>query len=95
MVCILQVLNLHGGSAITEIKSGSAIGELYLMQSYPHIATVRCGTECDIMVLNKQDFKEALSLYPENLPILLQRLEVNKIKLYSYTLEKMYGILQL
>lgn len=61
---------------IAEIRSGSAIGELFLLQSYPVVATVRCGSECDIMVLRKEDCKTVLQMYPEYKTTLQKRVDV-------------------
>jgi len=69
-------MSYDGTFVLAEIRRGSAIGELNLLQSYPCLTTVRCGTESDVMTLTKKDFKEVLSSYPENHPILLHRLEV-------------------
>jgi len=70
-------MSSDGNFVLAEIRAGSVIGELYLLQSYPCVATVRCGTECDIMTLSKKDFKEVLNNYPDNREMLIHKLEVS------------------
>lgn len=64
-----------GGHPITTIRSGSIIGEVHLLQPYPHIATVRCGSDCDLLVLSRKHFRRVLNVYPQYIPNLEQRLE--------------------
>lgn len=55
------------------------------MQPYPHVATVRCGSDCDVLVLTREDFRHVLTIYPQFIPILEQRLEVCKLfNIYRY-----------
>jgi len=69
-------LNEDETQVVATIRSGSVIGEIHLLHPYPHIATVRCGPNCDVLVLTKDSFKKVLGQYPEYYDILQSRLEV-------------------
>lgn len=60
----VEVLDDHA-QPIAELKEGSFFGELSLLLSEPRNATVRARTACDIYVLSKHDFRNALREYPE------------------------------
>ncbi|ODN04710.1 cGMP-gated cation channel alpha-1, partial [Orchesella cincta] len=60
---------------IVTIRSGSVIGEVHLLQPYPHLTTVRCGSDCDILVLTRKHFRRVLNTYPQYIPTLEQTLE--------------------
>lgn len=74
----VQVLDEDDKQAIATIRSGSVIGEIHLLQPFPLTATVRCGSNCDVLVLSRKHFKRVLNSYPQYISTLEQRLEVSK-----------------
>lgn len=50
---------------VAVLKEGNFFGELSLLLSAPRNATVRARTPCDLYVLSKHDFDDALREYPE------------------------------
>lgn len=73
---LLKILHEDQKTVLAEVRNGSAVGELYLLQSYPINATLRCGSECDVLVLRKDDFKKVLQMYPEYMATLQKRVDV-------------------
>ncbi|CAL8096401.1 unnamed protein product [Orchesella dallaii] len=71
----LEVLSEDEKHVIVTIRSGSVIGEIHLLQPYPHLATVRCGSDCDILVLTRKHFRRVLNTYPQYIPTLEQTFE--------------------
>ncbi|HEY4492949.1 MAG TPA: glucose-6-phosphate dehydrogenase [Acidobacteriota bacterium] len=60
----VEVLD-DNGQPVAELKEGNFFGELSLLLSEPRNATVRARTACDLYVLSKQDFRNAVREYPE------------------------------
>ena len=60
----VEVLD-DNGQPVAELKEGNFFGELSLLLSEPRNATVRARTACDLYVLSKHDFSNALREYPE------------------------------
>jgi hypothetical protein len=60
-----QVEILDGaGARLNTLGPGEFFGELSLLFSTPHTATVRAMTPCDLFVLNKAEFLQVLKDYP-------------------------------
>jgi len=72
---MFQILCEDESRVIANIRSGSAIGEIHLIHPYPHVATVRCGSDCDILVLRKSSFKQLMNSYPENWATFRERMQ--------------------
>ena len=53
------------GQPKAELHEGNFFGELSLLNSTPRTATVRARTSCDLYVLSREDFNNALKEYPE------------------------------
>lgn len=47
------------------LKEGKLFGQILLVFDLPRINSIRCKTNCDVFVLNKHDFRQVLSEYPE------------------------------
>lgn len=60
----VEVLGENGESLAT-LNEGKFFGERSLLLSEPRNATVRALKQCDLFVLSKQDFRQALRDHPE------------------------------
>lgn len=62
---IVEVLDSDEEETIATMHEGKLFGQILLVFDLPRINSIRCRTNCDIFVLNKHDFKQVLSEYPE------------------------------
>ncbi|WP_207767165.1 ion transporter [Leptospira adleri] len=60
----VDVLAPDDSKVIVTLGDGQFFGELALVTAEPRSATIRCTSICEIYTLSKEDFLEALSLYP-------------------------------
>lgn len=80
---------------LATLKAGDYIGEMSLIDSEPHSATVLADTQLDVLVLGREDFTRCLA---ENIAIarsimygLVQRLRAADQKIVSLALMSVYG----
>jgi CRP-like cAMP-binding protein len=53
------------GKQLAKLREGDFFGELSLLRSEPRNASIRTTTACDLFVLEKHDFDEAMRNHPE------------------------------
>src|SRR5262249_7575488 len=56
----VDVLNANG-QLLNTLTTGDFFGELALLHSKPRAATIRARTNCDLFVLDREDFNKALA----------------------------------
>ena len=55
---------LDGSDRIATLSDGDVIGEVNLVYSVIHKATVRAVTHCDLLVLTRSDLMQILTVFP-------------------------------
>jgi glucose-6-phosphate 1-dehydrogenase len=53
------------GKQLAKVREGDFFGELSLLRSEPRNASIRTTTACDLFVLEKHDFDEAMRTHPQ------------------------------
>lgn len=62
---IVEVLDSEEKNVVAVLHEGKLFGQILLVFDLPRINSIRCRTNCDIFVLDKHDFRQVLSEYPE------------------------------
>ncbi|XP_076825494.1 uncharacterized protein LOC143471047 [Clavelina lepadiformis] len=62
---VVEVLDASEEEVVAVMHSGKLFGQILLVFDLPRINSIKCKTNCDIFMLNKHDFRQVLSDYPE------------------------------